>query len=321
MASSEIQPFAISGEHSYHRRAFAHNYYAPFIYHIILKKKRGCPSFGFVEGDAKIAPGNSGCARINETELGQIIAKAILHLSYQFPAVKILQFCVMPDHVHILLQVLYRTDRHLDFYIDSLKTIIAEKFSKRIEKETLETEIFDAGYCDKPLYDNRSLEGLYKYIRENPHRLAMRMQYPQFFQRVRNLKIDEREYEAYGNLFLFRNPDKMAVKISRKFTPEEKQAKIAAWLAAAEKGTILVSPFISPEEKAVRREAQERGGKVILIVPEAFTERYKPSAGDFELCEAGRLLLISCGLPGGDKLSRQTCVQMNSLASGITEGA
>lgn len=319
MASSEIKPFALTGEHSYHRRAFAHNYFAPFIYHIIMKKRPGCPAFGFVEGDAKIAPGNLGCACINETDLGRIIAKSILRLPYLFPAVKILQFCVMPDHVHILLQIVYKSDRHLDFYIDSLRALIAAKFSKSKGKEISEAELFDAGYCDKPLYDNRSLDVLFKYIRENPHRLAMRRQYPHFFQRVRNLRIGDREYEAYGNLFLLRNPDKMAVKISRKFTPEEKQAKIASWLSAAETGTVLVSPFISAEEKAVRREAQERGGKFIFIIPEAFSDRYKPSAGDFELCTAGRLLLLSCGLPSDDNLSRQTCIQMNSLARRVAE--
>ncbi|MDE6297558.1 MAG: hypothetical protein K2L89_06895, partial [Muribaculaceae bacterium] len=221
----------------------------------------------------------------------------------------------MPDHLHLLLQVLFKSDKHLDFYIDTLKENIAAKYSilrnrgesgsvigKTGESGSVNNkiricveEIFEPGYCDKPLYDNRSLEGLYQYIRHNPHRLAMRKQYPQFFQRVRKLHIGEKDYEAYGNLFLFRNPDKEAVKISRSFTSEEKSEKIDRWMHAASQGTILVSPFIGREEKQIRAEAEKRGANIILITHEAFPQRYKPAAHDFNLCTQGRLLIISMG--------------------------
>lgn len=219
--SSEIRPFKETGVHSFHRRAISHNYYAPFIYHIILKKAKCCESFGSVSGDPRIPPGAPGCARIDESPIGRIIAKVILHLPFEFPAVKILQFCVMPDHVHLLLQIVCRTDKHLDRYIKDLKEMIASRYAVTTGKDIEPAMIFEPGYCDKPLYDNRSLDGLFRYIRENPHRLAVRMQFPQFFRRMRRLKIGERVCEAYGNLFLLRNPDKEAVKVSRSYTPEE----------------------------------------------------------------------------------------------------
>lgn len=223
----------------------------------------------------------------------------------------------MPDHVHILLQILYRSDKHLNFYIDCLKTKTADKYSKIKNLEIKEQFIFEMGYCDKPLYDNRSLNGLFRYIRENPHRLAMRQQFPQFFQRVRKLKIGDKEYEAFGNFSLFRNPDKEAVNISRKFTAEEKAQKKACWLNSAAKGTVLVSPFISKEEKSIRAEAEALGGCIILITHEAFPESFKPSAHDFYLCCEGRLLILSLGLSQNEKLSRNHCLKMNSLAEMI----
>ena len=198
MSKSEIIPMKESGEHSYHRRAFSQDYYAPFIYHIILKKTSDCKSFGSIEGDARIAPGNPGCARINESDLGKIIAKSLLHLPYQFPIVKLHQFCVMPDHIHILLQILFRSDKHLDFYIDRLRERIATKYSDIKGTPVSDEEIFAPGYCDKPLYDNRSLDSLFRYIRENPHRLAMRKQFPEFFRRVRNLRIGDHDCQAYA---------------------------------------------------------------------------------------------------------------------------
>lgn len=318
MNSSSIKPLNESGQHSYHRRSFYHNYTEPFIYHIILKKAKSCERFGEVYGDARIAPGHKGCASIKESDLGKIIAKTILHLPYEFPIVKILQFCVMPDHVHILLQILYRSDKHLDFYIDTLRNKIVSKYSLQKGRDFKDEDIFEQGYCDKPLYDNRSLDGLFEYISQNPHRLAMRRSYPQFFQRVRNLKIGEKEYEAFGNLFLFRNPDKMAVKISRKFSAEEIMRKKEEWLSGVAKRTVLVSPFISSKEREIRREAEKLGGNIILIIHEAFPELYKPAAHDFDLCCRGQLLIISMGLPSDIPLSREHCLSMNSLASKIT---
>ncbi len=321
MGSSEIRPFKETGKHSYNRRAINHNYRAPFIYHIILKKTIACDIFGTVKGDAGIAPRNQGCAQINESELGATIAKAIIHLPYEYPIIKLHQFCVMPDHVHILLQVLFWTDRHLDFYIEALRKRIAFKHSKKIGATISDEDIFEVGYCDKPLYENRSLDALYRYIAENPHRLAMRQQYPQFFQRVRTLKISNRNYEAYGNLFLFRNPDKSAVIIRSAFTPKEVCEKKKSWLRGAEKGTVLVSPFISKSEKSIRAEAEKIGANIILITHEAFGERFKPAAHDFDLCSQGRLLIISLGLPLNTPLTRETCLQMNKLASIISEFA
>lgn len=310
-----------SGENlpRYHKRAFAHNYHAPFIYHIILKKNEIFENFGSVRGDARIAPGLNGAAFIEETDLGKTIAKSILGIQRQFPILQIYQFIVMPDHIHILLRVKDWSERHLDFYIETLVSNITEIYSKKIGKHLSVTDIFQPGYCDKPLLLKRSLDGLFRYIRENPHRLAMRRQYPQFFQRVRKLRIADTEYEAYGNLFLFRNPDKEAVKISRKFTIGEKEQKKSAWLSAASKGTVLVSPFISPAEKAIRAEAEALGSKIILITREAFPERYKPAARDFDLCSEGRLLIISLGRPSKTPLSREDCLAMNTLAASLAK--
>lgn len=301
----------------YHQRAFAHNYRAPFIYHIILKKKENFEKFGLVRGDARIAPGCPGSAFIDESELGKIIARSIIIIQRQFPIIQIYQFIVMPDHVHILLRVKEWSEKHLDFYIETLISNIGHHYSNLIGRQIPGSDIFQPGYCDKPLLLNRSLDGLFRYIRENPHRLAMRQQFPNFYQRVRKLKINDKEYEAYGNLFLFRNPDKICVKISRRFSQEEKDSKKTEWLKAAANGTVLVSPFISKDEKAIRSDAEALGAKIILITHEAFPERFKPAAHDFALCSEGRLLIISLGLPPKTELSRSICLQMNALSQNI----
>lgn len=302
----------------YHRRAFAHDYHAPFIYHIILKKMKDCDSFGLIQGDAKIPPGSQGCAYVKESPLGSIIAKAIVNLPKHFPIMQIYQYSVMPDHVHILLCVKERSAWHLDYYIDYLEANISGNYSRIIGKFIKGEEIFQPGYCDKPLLLGRSLDVLFKYIRENPHRLAVRKQFPQFFRTLRKLRIGNYECQAYGNLFLLRNPFKEQVVVHRADGREVLEGKRACWMHAAANGGVLVSPFISEAEKKIRAEAEALGSKIILIVHEGFGERFKPADHDFNLCCQGLLLLLSLGLPSNEPLSRSLCLQMNDLAQYIS---
>lgn len=233
----------------YNKRAFKHNYYSPFIYHIILKKNKDFPDFGVVKGDSKIPYNQPGCAYIEENNFGMTISKSIIGLPKKYSIIKIFQHKVMPDHAHILLQVKDWSPYHLDFYIDELVKYITNRISREIKRPLIPEDIFLYGYCDKPLLLNRSLDGLYQYIKENPHRLAMRLQDPQFFQRKKSIKIGDEEYEAYGNLFLLRNPDKMAIRIRRHFTDEEIKEHYLNALEMGARGTVIVSPFISKTEK------------------------------------------------------------------------
>ena len=312
-------PYKPDFAHTYTRRKRNHDYYAACNYHIILKKAEGSEAFSQIVGDAKITPGLHGCADVKWSPLGRAIADTIHHFPKDFPAISMYAYCVMPDHVHISLRVKERSKYHLGYYISHFKARIGKTYSQKIGREISSDDIFQENYTDKPLYSNRSLDALRTYIRLNPHRLAMRRQYPEFFQRVRRLKIGEQEYEAYGNLFHFRNPDKSAVKISRSFTEEEKAGKKARWLEDAAAGTVLVSPFISKEEKAIRAEVEALGASIILITHEAFPERFKPSAHDFALCSSGRLLIISLGLPAKTDLTRNICQCMNALAEEIAK--
>lgn len=298
----------------YNKRAFAHNYYAPFIYHIILTKNKKFPVFGSVIGDAIIPFGKSGCAVIDENKFGQIISKSIIGLPKRYPILQIYQYRVMPDHVHILLRIKEWSRYHLDFYIEELTTFIAKHFSKITGNTIIVKDIFEEGYCDKPLLIGRSLNGWFEYIRLNPLRLAMRLQYPRFFQRIKKLRIGERDYEAYGNNFLFSNPDKDVIKISRIFSVHKKEELKRRWQIEARKGTIMVSPFISSEEKQIRKIIELEKGGIILITHELFPEKYKPASHNFELCSAGRLLIISLGYPLKTKLTREICNEMNNLA-------
>lgn len=164
----------------------------------------------------------------------------------------------------------------------------------------------------------RSLDTIYRYIRENPRRLAVRREHPEFFRRVNALRIGDSTYNAYGNFQLLDCPFKEQVIIHRKDSPETRRLNREKWIYTGSNGGVLVSPFISASEKTIRDEAESVGARFIHIVGQPMEERYKPAGREFRLCEEGRFLIISAGLPG--PLTRPVCLAMNALANQITEG-
>lgn len=299
---------------SYSRRASFHDYRSRCIYHVILKKRSGCPDFGVLRGNPDIKPGLPGSPYIYRNQLGNVIAETLFNLPRTFPVLQLLQYCVMPDHVHFIILVKEPTEQHFSYFIVNLESKIAAEYGRLVNKELRGMDIFQS-YTDKPLFKWRSLETLMAYVKANPYRLAVRRDRPLFFKRLHKLFIGGKSYEAYGNPFLFANPDKISVKTSRRHTPAQSAALREYWLDEAAHGAVAVSPFIAPAEKEIRKEIEELGGNIIHIRHEAFTEKYKPAKHDFDLCGEGRLLIISLGEPVDTPISRELCNRMNGLAA------
>lgn len=284
-------------------RCYNHDYKSRCIYHITLKKAPGVESFGYLCGGVRNA-------EIVRSELGVIIERNLRQISRLSPALKLLQYCVMPDHVHLLLFVMAPIDLHLGQYISKLKILIYQEY--RMLKG-IGIAVFERDFYDCILHRGRSLDTLFRYLRENPRRLAVRKACPEFFRRVSSMRIGGADCQAYGNLQLLENPFREQVVVHRADTPATRRSNRDLWLHTASNGGVLVSPFISPAEKAIRAEAEEAGGRIILIIHEPMGERYKPAGRDFELCERGSLLIVSARRSGA--LTRETCLAMNSLAA------
>lgn len=288
-------------------RAPWHDYTQRCIYMITLNKNPLMENFGILQGDYPIPTGQKGAAFISSTALGKAIKNTLRRFNSTEPNVRVLQYALMPDHLHILLFVEYPTE-------DTLGKIIA-RFKIEVNKAAGTTGVFAKGFNDQILKSSRSLAVLYRYLRENARRLAVRRARPEFFRRVNALEIGGKAFQAYGNFQLLDCPFKEQVIVHRADSSETRLKNREQWLYTAANGGVLVSPFISPAEKEIRKEAEESGGRFILIISEPMGERYKPTGRDFELCEAGRLLIISANLPG--ELSRKNCLVMNEMAEGF----
>lgn len=292
------------------RRAPWHDYHARCIYMVTANKHAAAPTFGRL-----IIPEDLTQAYIDSSAAGKIIIDAIRDTPSHNPEIRILEFGLMPDHFHLLLFVTRPMRRTLGEIVQAIKATVTRKV--REEYQSPDLVVFEPGFHDRILMHEGQLATLYQYIRDNPRRLAVRQRYPEHFRRVNALEIRGKSYHAYGNFQLLEYPFKQQVLVHRHYSDEENHRLKSQWLYTAANGGVLVSPFISPAEKAIRTEAEALGARFILIINEQMDARYKPSGSDFNLCETGRMLIISADLP--TPLSRQSCLAMNSLAERICQ--
>lgn len=246
---------------------------------ITINKEYGCPDFGTLEcslpREAFVIPSTIGLIIMGQIEATPSFSTEI----------RIIDYVIMPDHIHILLQVSQPMKRHIGDVIQAIKSAS----TSRIRKLTGNSFIvaFEEGFHDRIIMDQKQLWTVHRYLRENARRLAVRRAYPEFFRRVNDLRIGEKAYQAYGNFQLLDNPFKEQVVVHRADSPEVCQHNRERWIYTAANGGVLVSPFISQTEKGIRAETEDAGGRFILITNEQMTERYKPSGHDFALCESG----------------------------------
>lgn len=124
------------------------------------------------------------------------------------------------------------------------------------------------------------------------------MQHPEFFQTAREVTIADTKCLCLGNLFLLRNPDKYSLRVSDSWSDWKKKQSRIVYRQHHERGSVLVSPFLSKEEKGVLYEICNSDGRAILL-----TSRHLPPVttlnGIFlSLLEQRKLLIISTAASG-----------------------
>ncbi|MCM1297217.1 MAG: transposase [Muribaculaceae bacterium] len=302
--------------HHHNRRKRGHDYCAPkWKYHITIAKNPDCNSFGSLVIEELTTYG----VKVKYSALGNIIWRGIR--AFQLSYFEVYRYAIMPDHIHLLIYVKERLPMHLSRFIAKFKTEIANEWRRR--QANPELKVFERGFNDRIIMKEQNLNMVYEYIHQNPYRLAVRQCRPHFFQKIRHIFIDNREIQAYGNLFHFRNPFKYVLIVHRNDNDEIFNQKLQECIYFALNGGVVVSAFISQREKKIRKEIEAVGGRIILVNSRPFEERGKPAKHDFELCIEGRLLVVSpidyFDYPKSDHPSRSQCLNMNALAERIAE--
>ena len=186
--------------------------------------------------------------------------------------------------------------------------------------------LFTPGFNDRILNRKDQLQGWYDYLRDNPRRRWLKEHFPDRFRKIYDFKAGKQEhrYTAMGNTFHITYPERVQVRCHRNLSDAEIQQEVAHYLTVARGGAILVSPFISPAEKAVYDACYAERLNMIKIVNRGMDNKFVfPSGRDLQGCYEGFLLVMA---PYADntestrdaRISRAQCLNMNDFAADLS---
>ncbi len=162
--------------------------------------------------------------------------------------------------------------------------------------------LFDDNYDDTICLDSRHREAMIRYVVDNPRRAILRRLLPDFMRRCHHLKVGNRSYGAFGNIFLLRWANKIQVQCHRKHPltrePYETTAEYSRlwsqWIKAILGGqTVIVTPGISRGEQRIKNECLAKHYPLIHIQKEPIGHYWKPEHSRFESCSNGSLLILA----------------------------
>ena len=179
--------------------------------------------------------------------------------------------------------------------------------------------LWTLGYNDHVLSNEGELARWKHYLQDNPRRLLLKRQRPEFLRPRFDVPCAGYVFQALGNLTLLQATRRLQVRVSRRCSPIQIQEEVERHLAAARSGAVLVSPSISPGEKAVMRAAFDAHLPLIVLVENGFTPLTKPKGEQFEACSEGRLLLLAPWPHHNEKrkITTSQCQALNLMATAI----
>lgn len=335
------------------RRRVGHDYKSRCIYMVTLTTEERRPLLGRLVGNPDASHGDADAPRVELSELGQSVKMCLKSIEAYHPEVRIFAFVIMPDHLHFILSVEKMCDVHLGDIIKGFKSGCNKEYRRlmgvtgqlqqccKTDDKFADGKNSDSSVSGKQAEDNSEIHGLlwsrgyndhildgkgeldrwYKYIKDNPRRLAVKRSHPEYFRVRFDIAIAGQNYAAIGNCFLLDNPLKVQIQCSRKLTDAEIEDYKERMLGAARKGVVLVSPAISKGEKVVMRAALDAGYPLIFLSPWGFNSFSKPGHQYYDACAEGRFLILAPWEHQNQRitLTRDMCLQLNQMAKDICE--
>ena len=302
------------------------------IYHVTLT----IPSREPLLGELVIPDNDPSKAEVKRTPLGEKLIDCLMHLYEHYPEVRILQFCLMPDHLHVIWHVRQTMLRGIMSVARGFWQV-AKKLGRAytsslapniIRDKKRSQEIFSEMPFVRPLVHQGQLHSMIRYVQLNPQRLATKKLHPGFFYVQENVEIADRIYSAVGNIALLQSEKYSPVHVRSMWVKDAEQHgydqplrdyKNSCVLAARE-GIVMVSPFISEHEKAVLDVLLKERHPIIYLADNGFGQYFKPSDGLFDAVADGRLLILSPWTydPKKKGVTRAECIALNAMAEEIS---
>ena len=312
------------------------------LYHVTLT----IPSREPLLGTLVIPDADASKAKVEILPLGRAVLNIQRQLSSFYPEIQILHYCLMPDHLHAIWYVRQAMPRGIraavrGFWQEVKKVgrlssfapnLIRENYQERAKtlREEIGADRYDALppiFTEmpfvRPMGQRRQLPATLRYIDMNPQRLATKQLMPGFFRVQEGIELAGRTCSGVGNIALLQAEQyapvhvrRMMVEAAEHGEPQTLREYMNGCVLAAREGTVMVSPFISPQEKQVMEVLLKEEHPFIYIAENGFRDYYKPQDGLFDAVAAGRVLILSPWDYDADKrhVTRADCIAMNQMA-------
>jgi REP element-mobilizing transposase RayT len=191
---------------SMQRRSDQHDYTSKCFYLVTLTVEGRRPLLGELTGQVDTEAG------VALSDLGRAVSEAWSAISSHYPQVAVIAQQVMPDHFHGILFFRENTDGlHLGHVIRGFKAATNRAYRElfpsscaainsvprpsscaaTLSQSTIEGRkgpglLWSKGYNDRILYNYYQLDRWKAYLRDNPRRLLVKHQHPEFFRVQRN---------------------------------------------------------------------------------------------------------------------------------------
>lgn len=336
-------------QHNRLRRKAAHDYSAAGIYLITVTTNNRERLLG------KLAGSTPDEACVEPSVIGEYVIEAFRKMAAMVTSktgtpVQVLQYQLMPDHFHGIIYIrealpkgwslgkmigTWKGDCSREYWrINTALTHGARNEEGRgnatlthgAPDEEGREPLLAAGYNDRILFHEGQLKNWIAYLHDNPRRLWLKMHHPNRLRKVYEFQAGtpEHRYTAIGNTFLVTYPERVQVRCHRNLTEEQIKSEVEHYLTLARSGAVLVSPFISPAEKAVYEACYNERQRMIHIVNRGLDGRFiYPSGRDLEGCSEGFMLVLApypdySAETADTRISRAQCLDMNAYAAELS---
>lgn len=260
----------------------------PCIVHVTMVANAHQPIFGTLMHDGTNAV-------VEKTAIGWVLINQQRRMLELCPEIKILADKVMPDHHHIVIQVMHTMPR-------SIKEVVRgymQGCKAEARKLGYVGNLYDAPPYYRVLTHKGQLKAMIEYVYANAERSWQRKQNPDLFRMHRQTEVCGLLFTSLGNHFLLDWPNRQLVEMSRSASDEQIKKQLQYTLKQAQNGAVTYTAAISKGEQLIARTIREQGFPLVVLLNDGFpksgSERerfYKPGGVYFEACTKGQLLLL-----------------------------
>ena len=318
-------------KHNRLRRMEAHDYTAACIYLITVTAVDRKRVLGSLVGNS------ADTAAIATTALGEYVAEAFRKVASETTKktgcrVQVLHYQIMPDHFHGILYVRdtlpadYALGKIIAAWKSACSHALWDDSSFCVQNFSLEKPaLFSRGFNDRILFRKGQLQTWIKYLDDNPRRLWLKKHFPDRLRKVYDFVAGKKghKYTAVGNTFLVTYPERLQVRCHRNLTEEQIQEEVAKYMKEAQRGTVLISPFISTAEKAVYDACYNEKLPMIHLVNRGLDGKFVyPSGKDVTGCCDGFMLVLApyadySAETAAKRITRAQCLSLNDYAADL----